>query len=117
MAELRDAVERQGDSGLTVIEWKAAWCSKCKVLAKEIERIAPQHPGVSFLYADIDEADLKDGKKEAGIDHLPVLHFIKGGELVHSILGVRINEMQRTIEQHAGAADGKAEAKAEAEKS
>jgi hypothetical protein len=87
------------------------------VLAKEIERLAPLHPSVSFLYADIEEADLKDGKKEAGIDHLPVLHFIKGGELVHSILGVRINEMQRTIEQHAGPADSKSEARAETVKS
>jgi hypothetical protein len=58
---------------------------------------------VQFRFADIDEGDLKEGKKEAGIDHLPVLHFIKGGELVHSITGVRVNETAKTVAQYEGA--------------
>ena len=103
MSELRDTVESATNQGrLTVIEWKATWCGKCKVLAKEMERLALAHPEVEFRFADIEEGDLKEGKKEAGIDHLPVLHFIKGGELVHAITGVRINEMAKTVAQYAG---------------
>ena len=104
MSELRDVVEAATASErLTVLEWKATWCGKCKTLAKELERLASAHPSVEFRYADIDEGDLKEGKREAGIEHLPVLHFIKGGELVHQIVGVRINETADTIAKYATA--------------
>lgn len=80
--------------------YPATWCGKCGVLGKELTRLSSKHPNVSFLFADIDEGDLKIGKKEAGIDHLPVTHFIHNGELVHSITGVRINELAKTIERY-----------------
>jgi thioredoxin 1 len=103
MDELRDAVESATAANkLTVIEWKATWCGKCKTLQKELERLSAAHPEVEFRLADVDEGDLKEGKKEAGIDHLPVVHFIKDGELVHQIVGVRVNEMTKTIEKYAG---------------
>ena len=112
MSELRDVVEAATNADkLTVLEWKAQWCGKCKTLGKELERLAVAHPEVEFRYADIEEGDLKEGKREAGIDHLPVLHFIKGGELVHQIVGVRLNETEKTIERYnkGGGGAGKAQ--------
>ena len=112
MSELRDVVEAATAADkLAVLEWKATWCGKCKTLAKELERLAEEHPDVEFRYADIEEGDLKEGKKEAGIDHLPVLHFIKGGELVHQIVGVRINETAKTIERYSSGRGGGPEGK------
>ena len=101
MAELRDVVEHAGDS-LVVLEWKAVWCGKCKIVAKELQRLQAKHPHITVRTADIEQGDLVEGKKEAGIDHIPVLHFIKGGELVHEIVGVRTNEMAKTVEKYAG---------------
>ena len=100
MSELRELVERAGQQ-LVVLEWKASWCGKCKTVAKELHRLQQRYPSVTVRTVDIEEGDLVEGKKEAGIDHIPVLHFIKGGELVHEIVGVRTNEMAKTVEKYA----------------
>ena len=104
MAELREVVEQANvSSRLVILEWKATWCGKCKTVAKELQRLQAKHPNVlTVRTVDIEEGDLAEGKKEAGIDHIPVLHFIKGGELVHEIVGVRVNEMSKTVEKYAG---------------
>lgn len=102
MSELRDTVDQAGTNTLVILEWKATWCSKCKTVAAQLSRLQSLHPSVVVRTVDIDEGDLMEGKREAGIDHIPVLHFIKGGELVHEIVGVRINEMAKTVEKYAG---------------
>ena len=103
MSELRDVVDAATASKqLVVLEWKAAWCGKCKVVAKELQRLQAKHASIAVRTVDIEEGDLAQGKKEAGIEHIPVLHFIHGGELVHEIVGVRINEMAKTVEKYAG---------------
>lgn len=83
---------------LVVVDWKANWCQKCKVVYPEYEKLSEEHPQAVFLVADVDE--LKYGKSEAGIEVLPTFHFIKNDELVHQFSGVRINEMKKTIEKH-----------------
>ena len=103
MSELRDVVDAATASKqLVVLEWKAVWCGKCKVIAKELQRLQAKHPSIAVRTVDIEEGDLVEGKREAGIEHIPVLHFIQGGELVHEIVGVRINEMAKTVEKYAG---------------
>ena len=101
MAELRDVVEQAG-TNLVILEWKAVWCNKCKTVATALQRLQSKHSNITIRTVDIEEGDLAEGKREAGIDHIPVLHFIKGGELVHEIIGVRTNEMAKTVEKYAG---------------
>jgi len=102
MSELRDVVSNAGPNNLVILEWKAVWCGKCKTVAKELTRLTAKYPSITVRTVDIEEGDLVEGKKEAGIDHIPVLHFIKGGELVHEIVGVRTNEMAKTVEKYVG---------------
>ena len=94
-------VEHAGNN-LVILEWKATWCNKCKTVAKDLLRLQARHPTLTIRTVDIEEGDLGEGKREAGIDHIPVVHFIKGGELVHEIVGVRTNEMTKTVEKYVG---------------
>jgi len=102
MSELREVVEAAGPHSLVILEWNAKWCGKCKIVAAELTRLTHKYPHITVRTVDIEEGDLVEGKREAGIDHIPVLHFIKGGELVHEIVGVRTNEMGKMVEKYAG---------------
>jgi thioredoxin 1 len=71
---------------LVVIDFWATWCGPCQRMSPIVEELAQEYEGKAVIGKyNVDEGD--DLVAEYGIRNIPVLLFIKGGELVHKIVG------------------------------
>jgi thioredoxin 1 len=71
---------------LVVIDFWATWCGPCQRMSPIVEELAQEYEGKAVIGKyNVDEGD--DLVAEYGIRNIPVLLFLKGGELVHKIVG------------------------------
>jgi thioredoxin 1 len=71
---------------LVVVDFSAAWCGPCKRLEPELEAAAQELQGkATILKVDVD-AD-PDLATRFGVQGIPNLTFLKGGEVVDVIVG------------------------------
>lgn len=72
---------------LVMIDFWAAWCSPCKMVAPIVEELAKEYEGkVKFFKLNTDEnPDVASRYKIRGI---PTLMFFKNGQIVDQIVGV-----------------------------
>ncbi len=72
---------------LVMVDFWAAWCSPCKMVAPVVEELAKEYEGkVKFFKLNTDEnPDVASRYKIRGI---PTLMFFKNGEIVEQIVGV-----------------------------
>ena len=71
-----------------VVDFFATWCPPCKALAPILEKVAAAYAGkVTFVKVNTDEAPELAG--EFGIRGIPTLVFLKGGQVVQSLTGLR----------------------------
>lgn len=73
--------------GTILVDFWAAWCGPCKMLAPIIDQIAEEHPEVKVAKVNIDEeASLAIDYKVMSI---PTLLVFKNGEVVNQAIGVQ----------------------------
>ncbi|CAK7346303.1 unnamed protein product [Dovyalis caffra] len=53
----------KGLNTLIVVDFTAAWCGPCKLIAPAVENLAKKLPNVTFLKVDVDELKEHDGKE------------------------------------------------------
>ena len=85
-------------SGKTVLlDFYATWCGPCRMIAPFIEALAAEHPECDFGKIDVDEAP---GLAAAfGVESIPTLVVMKGGQVVKTAVGARgKNEILALIE-------------------
>jgi thioredoxin 1 len=71
---------------LVVIDFWATWCGPCQRMSPIVEELAKEYEGKAVIGKyNVDEGE--DLVAEYGIRNIPVLLFLKGGELVHKIVG------------------------------
>jgi len=72
---------------LVMVDFWAAWCSPCKMVAPVVEELAKEYEGkAKFFKLNTDEnPDIASRYKIRGI---PTLMFFKNGEIVEQIVGV-----------------------------
>jgi putative thioredoxin len=79
-----------------VVDFWAAWCGPCKMVAPLLERLAPQFDGV----ADIVKVDT-DAEPEIaaryGVRSLPTLALFANGELADALVGAQPEAVIRTL--------------------
>jgi thioredoxin 1 len=74
-----------GNQNLVVDCW-APWCGPCRMIAPLVEELAKEYEGkVTFGKLNVDEN--MDLPRQFGIMGIPVLLFVKNGELVDKIVG------------------------------
>jgi len=73
--------------GLVMVDFWAAWCGPCKMVAPVVEELAKEYEGkAKFFKLNTDEnQDLATRYKIRGI---PTLMFFKNGQIVEQIVGV-----------------------------
>jgi thioredoxin 1 len=74
------------ESGVVVVDFWAAWCGPCRMIAPTLEEIAQERQDVIVGKLDVDEYPQLASKY--GVMSIPTLLFFKDGELKDSSIGV-----------------------------
>ena len=83
----KSVLENVISEGNTCLKFSAEWCGPCRVLGENIESIESDYPHVNFIEVDVDEAD-EDLINKYNIRNIPVLFFIKDGEVLSKEIGL-----------------------------
>lgn len=69
-----------------VVDFWAAWCGPCRMIAPIIEELADEYQGrVKIGKLDVDEN--QGVAIKYGVRSIPTVLFLKGGEVVDSVIG------------------------------
>ena len=85
-----------------VVKFSAEWCGPCRVLGENIESIESDYPNINFIEVDVDEAD-EELVSKYKIRNIPVLFFIKNGEVLSKEIGVMsVDVLKEKINEYYG---------------
>jgi len=91
--------EVTNSNGLVLVDFWAAWCGPCKMVAPILEEIAEEMEEVSIKKMDVDQNRRVAG--QFGIRSIPTLILFKDGKPVEQLIGVRPKEeIKKVIEKH-----------------
>ena len=76
--------------GTVLIDFWAAWCGQCRMIAPAVEKIAEEHPEVKVCKINID--DEQELAIRHGVMSIPTLMVVKNGEIVNTAVGLRPKE-------------------------
>ncbi|KAG2322297.1 hypothetical protein Bca52824_015510 [Brassica carinata] len=84
---------------LLVIEFTAKWCGPCKSLEPKLEELAAKYTDVEFVKIDVDV--LKSVWKEYNLHALPTVVFMKRGQEVDRVVGLKLDEIEGKFHKYA----------------
>jgi thioredoxin len=82
-----DVIDRSFEVPVVIDFW-AAWCGPCRMVAPELEKVAKAHAG-EWLVVKVDTDQLTDIAAKYRIQSLPTLAVIDGGRELARVAGVR----------------------------
>ena len=82
-----------------LLDFWAAWCGPCQRLAPIVDELATEYEGKAVIGKyNVDEGE--DLVAQYGIRNIPVLLFLKNGEMVHKMVGAATKaQVQENIEK------------------
>ena len=87
----QNAAELLAGDQLVVIDFWATWCGPCQRLTPIIEQLAEEYEGRAIIGKyNVDEGE--DIVADYGIRNIPVILFLKDGEVVHKMVGAASKE-------------------------
>lgn len=86
-----------------VVDFWAAWCGPCRMIAPIVEELASEYDGrIKFAKVDVDRNP--DLAMRYNVMSIPTLAVFRGGEMVGRVIGYMPKaELRRRIEAAAGA--------------
>ena len=96
-ADFQEAI--QGDTPILVDFW-AAWCAPCRMIAPVLEELAGEYDGRARVgKVNVDEHGATAQK--FGIQSIPTLILFKNGEVADKVVGVAPKEaLSRLLDKH-----------------
>ncbi len=87
-------------SGVVVVDFWAAWCGPCKMLAPTVEELAGDYEGKAVVgKVDVDECPKL--AERFNVYSIPTLIIFKDGEPVDRIVGFRVkSEIAKVIDSY-----------------
>ena len=85
-----------------MLDFWAEWCQPCKMLAPTVEELAGEFEG-QLLVGKLNVDDNPNTATTYGIRGIPTLLFIKGGQVVQQLVGVKSKaDIKKVIEENLG---------------
>ena len=92
-------VVEQGQ-GLTIVDFWAAWCGPCRMVAPVMEQLATEY-SVQVKVAKLDVDANQQTAMKYNIRSIPSILFFKDGELVDTVVGaVPKQYLERKLQEH-----------------
>jgi len=87
-----------------VVDFWAAWCGPCRMIAPIVEELASEYDGrIKFVKVDVDRNP--NLAMRYNVMSIPMLAIFRGGQMVGRVIGYMPKaELRRRIEAAAGAA-------------
>lgn len=79
--------ENLGKYHLALVDFWAAWCGPCRMMAPVVEELAAEVSDVTFAKVNVD--DNGDVAVGLGIQAIPTLMLFKDGKAVDQVVGVQ----------------------------
>ena len=86
-----ETFESLTSSGLTLVDFWAAWCGPCQMFGPIFETVSEDEPDVNFVKFEIDESNRRTAAK-FGIRSIPSVLAFKDGELKEARTGLMDEE-------------------------
>jgi thioredoxin 1 len=85
---------------LAVVDFWAEWCAPCRMITPTVEELANEYQGKAVVgKVNVDENSQTATKY--GIRSIPTILFIKNGEIVKQVVGVRSKaELKEAIDEN-----------------
>ena len=98
--EEQNAREIERHEGVTIVDFWAAWCGPCHMVAPIIEEIAEEYDG-SVKVAKLDVDANQNTAMRFDVRSIPSILFFKNGQHVDTVVGVVPKaHLVEKIEQH-----------------
>ena len=94
------ATEIEGNDGLSLVDFWAAWCGPCRMVAPIVEQLAGEYEGK----LKVGKVDVDSNQRTAArfnIRSIPSILFFKDGKVVDTVVGaVPRPILERKIQEH-----------------
>ena len=92
-------VKFQTKKGIVLVDFWAAWCGPCKMIAPILEQVSQEMPEIEIAKVDVDQN--QGISMQYGIQSIPTLMIFKDGQLVDKKVGFMPKEMlMQAINEH-----------------
>ncbi|KAH9308789.1 hypothetical protein KI387_036700, partial [Taxus chinensis] len=87
---------------IAVVDFTAAWCGPCKMIAPFYSELSEKYPQLLFLKVDVD--DMADLTATWDVRAMPTFIFIKDGKQIDKLVGANKPELEKKVINYATAA-------------
>jgi thioredoxin 1 len=99
-ADFEQEIEKH--DGLAMVDFWAAWCGPCQIIAPSVEQLAGEYEG-KLKVAKLDVDTNQQTAMRFGVRSIPSVLFFKGGKHVDTVVGaVPKAYLVDKVEQHLG---------------
>lgn len=94
------ATEIESSNGLAMVDFWAAWCGPCRMVAPVVEQLAQEYAG-KVKVAKLDVDNNPQTAQRFNVRSIPSILFFKDGQHVETVVGaVPKPHLEKKIEQH-----------------
>lgn len=95
------ADEIEGSDGLSIVDFWAAWCGPCKMVAPIVEELAEEYGDRGLRVGKLDVDQNPQTASRFAVRSIPSILFFKNGELVDQVVGaVPKPHLEEKVKQH-----------------